>query len=181
MADVVLERPARDRLLELAHVVSAHPVDPPGVSDHSWLHGDAHQVEQRLQRSLDHCVRHGGAGWILLADRHPVGLITVKVVDGDAETFSFVATTFQNGGLATAARAAVIALLQGDARVRRVISTSRPGSASARVSQRLGYTYVGRETRTHPLDGSDVDLDRYELDPARWSRPPGVEHAVFAG
>lgn len=179
MNDVALERPTSELLLSLAQAVSAQPVDPPGVSDHSWLYGDVTQVLERLKESLNHCAGKGGGGWVILADRRAAGLVTVKLVDGGAETFSFVSREFQNRGLATAARAAVVALLQSDPRVQRVVSTGRAGSASARVSRKLDYALVGQEVRPHPEDGSDVVLERYELDLVQWSPPAGVELARF--
>ena len=180
MEDIALERPTAELLLALAQVVSSQPVDPPGVNDHAWLYGDVTQVLERLKASLSHCSASRGGGWVILADGRTAGLVTVKLVGDAAETFSFVSRKLQNRGLATAARAAVVAHLRSDPRVQRVVSTGRAGSASVKVPERLGYVLVGQEVRRHPEDGSDVVLERYELDLVRWASPTGAKSARLA-
>jgi RimJ/RimL family protein N-acetyltransferase len=167
MPDVVLEEPTPGRLLALARAVSTTPVDPAGITDHRWLHGDPDRVRDRIQRSLDHCTTTGGGGWIIAADGRPAGLITVKLDADQAETFSFVCSEWQGRGVATAARAALLAEFRSDPRVRLVVSTARAGSPSATVSRRLGYACVGTEVRRHPEHGGEVVLERYELELTR--------------
>lgn len=164
MPEVTLARPTPERLVALAQTVSTSPVDPEGITDHRWLLGDARQVRDRIERSLIHCRSMDGDGWIVAADGRAIGLITVKLRGDEAETFSFVAADWQGRGVATAARAGLLALLRGDPRIRLVVSTARAGSRSAAVSRRLGYDCVGTEIRRHPEHGGDVVLERYELD-----------------
>lgn len=177
MTEVALVPPKRELLRALARVVSTQPVDPPGLNDHAWLLGDPERVLNAMRRSLAHCATHGGGGWIVLADGVPVGLITLKVVDGEAETFTFVCKEAQNQGVATAARAGLAVHVRAKPEVQRLISTARAGSPSSKVSQRLGYERVGSEVRPHPQDGSDVLLERYELSPRRWVCPEEVHPA----
>ncbi|MGY2128229.1 GNAT family N-acetyltransferase [Blastococcus sp. SYSU DS0617] len=156
--------PAGDRALEAAaRALSAAPVDPPGITDHDWLHGDPGQVLDRLRLARDRRLAARGRVWTIGVDGAVVGYLSAAIDDGGAraETFSVIARAEQGRGIGLAARRLALDELAA-AGIRSVVSLARPGSASAAVSRRLGYELIGTEERAHP-DGYVVTLERYEL------------------
>ncbi|MDT0277572.1 GNAT family N-acetyltransferase [Blastococcus goldschmidtiae] len=150
-------------LAAAARALCAAPVDPPGIPDHDWLHGDPGEVLRRLRLARDRRLAAGGRAWTIGADGAVVGYLSASIDDGGAraETFSVVARAEQGRGIGFAARRLALDELAA-AGIRSVVSLARPGSASAAVSRRLGYRLTGTEERTHP-DGYVVALERYEL------------------
>jgi len=156
--------PADDLALEeVAPALAAAPVDPPGIDDHAWLHGDVGEVLRSLRAACDRRLAAGGRAWIIRVDGTATGYVSARIDDGGAraETFSVVARAAQGRGIGLAARRLALDELVAVG-VTCVVSLARPGSRSAAISRRLGYELRGREERARP-DGHLVGLERYQL------------------
>lgn len=155
--------PATDEELALvAPRLARLRVDPPGVDDHVWLHGDSSEVASRLRDARDRRAAAGGVAWVAYVDDEAVGYLSAKIDGAMAETFSVVAADVQGRGIGRAAREAALEALV-KLGVKTAISVARPGSASAQISRRIGYQPTGSLVRTSPT-GEDVTLERFELD-----------------
>jgi GNAT superfamily N-acetyltransferase len=159
--------PATDEELALvARRLARMRVDPLGVDDHDWLHGDSSEVAKRLRDARDRRTAARGVAWVVYADDEPGGYISAKIDRTEAETFSVVAADVQGRGIGRAAREAALEALM-TLGVKTAISVARPESASSRISRRIGYQPAGSLVRTSPT-GEEVTLERYELDLSAW-------------
>ena len=160
---VALEVADDARLATFAERVAKDRVDPVGIEEHAWLHGDPVEVLNRLRVARDWRTDQGGVAWVVTADDDVVGYISALIsADSTAETFSVVAADMQRRGIGREARRLALERLR-QLGVQRAVSVSRPGSGSSAISRSLGYRPSGREVRSAP-GATDVELERWEME-----------------
>jgi RimJ/RimL family protein N-acetyltransferase len=176
-----LRLPTDEEIVELYRVAEAGIHPPEEIPVHfPWMGaGDERDYFVGYHRHARESwsPAHWCAHFVTFLDGRPIGSQALEAEDfarrREVETSSWLGRAFQQRGYGFEQRAAVLELAFRGLEARAATSDANVGSASQRISEKLGYRVTG--AREIPSNGESVLEHDYRLERDDWRCPVPVE------